>query len=135
MFGPYLLWSLQFLVYPPFCFITLAIAVDLLASVFIQKPFGQEIWKRKYSLAILQFACFPATLLVAAFGAVSGPEPNNWGLRAVDALAFISLGVGIYWIGLMKGLRWYAISVVVLQVWLLAGANFVAGMALTGRWL
>jgi hypothetical protein len=135
MFVPYLWWSLEFLFYPPFLFVTLVIALGLLVSILIQKPFGQEIWKGRYPFAALQFVCFPATLLVAALGAVNGPEPNNWGLRATDAIAIISLGVGIYWIWLMKGLRRFAISVAILQLWMLAGANFIAGMALTGRWL
>jgi hypothetical protein len=34
----------------------------------------------------------------------------------------------------MKELRWYAVSVAVLQLWFLVGANIIAGMALTGRW-
>ena len=35
----------------------------------------------------------------------------------------------------MKGLRWFALSLALLQLWLLAAANFIAGMSLTGTWL
>lgn len=35
----------------------------------------------------------------------------------------------------MKGLRWFAVSFEMLQIWLLVAANFIAGMALTGTWL
>ena len=117
------------------CFITLAVFGNLVVSRLIQKPFGRDVWKRKYYIAIVQLVCYPATLLVAACGAVDGPEPNAWGFRATYALAIISFGVGIYWVWLMKGIRWFAVSVVILQLWLLAAANFIAGMALTGRWL
>jgi hypothetical protein len=48
------------------------------------------------------------------------------GLSSTYALALLSLGIGIYWVLLMKELRWYATSVVVLQLWLLAGANLLA---------
>jgi hypothetical protein len=136
MFMRYLWWSVEILFYlPPFCFVTPFIVVGVVVSIFIQKPFGREIWNRRYPIAILQFACYPATLLVAAIGAVNGPEPSQWGFRATYALALLSLGIGIYWVCLMRELRWYATSVVVLQLWLLAGANLIAGMALTGRWL
>ena len=136
MFVPYLIWSLELLVrLPPFCFISLGVAGNLVASIVIQKPFSREIWRGRYRIAVLQFVCYLATLLVAAFGEVSGPEPNEWGFRANYALALISIGLGIYWIWLIKDWRWFAISLAVLQLWLLYGANLIAGMALTGRWL
>jgi Na+-translocating ferredoxin:NAD+ oxidoreductase RnfD subunit len=36
---------------------------------------------------------------------------------------------------LTKGSRWFVTSLMLLQLWLLACAKEVAGMALTGRWL
>src|SRR4029077_14037063 len=99
MFVPYLWWSIEILFYlPPFCFITPVMIAGLAASTFIQKPFGREIWKRRYRIAILQFVCYPATLLVAATGAGNGPEPTQWCFRATYALAPLSLGIGIYWV-------------------------------------
>jgi hypothetical protein len=62
------------------------------------EPFGREIWKRRYRIAILQFVCYPATLVVAATGAGNGSEPTQWGFRATYALALLSLGIGIYWV-------------------------------------
>jgi hypothetical protein len=35
----------------------------------------------------------------------------------------------------MKGLRWFALSLAILQLWLLAAASFIAAMSLTGTWL
>jgi len=86
------------------------------------------------------FLCFPATIAIAAAGYVSvnhisNAEPNRWGLRACDLLAFISLGAGAYWTYRLKGLRWFAVSVTLFQLWLLVCANLIAGMALTGDWI
>ncbi len=134
-FCRHLLWSLEILYYPPFVLATLVIIGSIVASVLIQRPFAKEVWKQRYSVVFVQFLCFPAVIAVAATGRVDGPEPNDWGLRAADLLSLISLGLGIYWIWIMKGLPWYATSVTLLQLWLLAAANFIAGMALTGRWL
>lgn len=139
-FWRYLTWSLEFLYTPPFCFVTLGILASLSASTFYQRRSAKEIWKRNCSLPIVQFLCFPATIAVAAAGYVDWQPPNyhgpnNWGLRAEDLLALISLTLGIFWVWKMKGLRWLATSLALLQLWFLAGANFIAGMALTGQWL
>jgi hypothetical protein len=139
-FWHYTLWSLEFLYYPPYCYGTLAIVVSLVTSVAVQHPFRKEVWKRTFSLVIVQSLCFPATIAVAAIGYVDWqvpnfPGPNNWGLRAADLLGLLSLGLGVYWVWKMKGLRWYAVSLTLLQLWFLVAANFIAGMALTGRWL
>jgi hypothetical protein len=83
MFVPYLWWSIEILFYlPPFRFITPVMIAGVAASTFIQKPFGREIWKRRYRIAILQFVCYPATLLVAATGAGNGAGANPMGLSS-----------------------------------------------------
>src|SRR5262249_12540024 len=139
-FWRYLIGSLEFLFAPPFYFVTVGILASFLASAFIQRHKAKEIWRRNYSLLILQFLCLPATIAVAAAGYVDWRPPNyhgpnNWGLRGEDLLALISLTLGVCWVWKMRGLRWLAISVTLLKLWLLAGANFIAGMALTGQWL
>jgi hypothetical protein len=139
-FSRYLYWSVEFLYTPPFCYVTLAIFASLVISVLVQRPHMNPIWKKYYSIPIVQFLCFPAAIAVAAVGYVDWQPPNyhgpnTWGLRTEDLLGVISLCLGIYWIWKMKGLRWLAISVTLLQLWILAGANFIAGMALTGQWL
>ncbi|HTZ74914.1 MAG TPA: hypothetical protein VMB47_13410 [Candidatus Aquilonibacter sp.] len=96
--------------------------------------------KRTYPIAIVQFFAFPVTLAVAVVGAVDWqqphfPGPNHRALLTEDALLLFSLALGSYWTWKMKGVRWFAISLVLLQLWLLAAANFIAGMSLTGTWL
>jgi hypothetical protein len=133
----YLRWSLEFLYAPPFAYVTLVISLSFIASVVRQRPFHATNWKQNYSLVMLQFLFFPSTLIVASIGAVPLPRlsPNYWGLRALDVFAIGSLVVGAYWTWRMKGLRWFAVSLTLLQLWVLAGAQFIGGMALSGDWL
>ncbi|MGD1210851.1 MAG: hypothetical protein ABR973_05775 [Candidatus Acidiferrales bacterium] len=136
----YLRWSLGFLYAPPFVYVTLLLAINFAAAVISQRPLRNPIWKRTYPFTIAQFLFFPATLAVAVIGRVDWqqphfPGPNYWGLRAEDVFAVSSVIVGSYWIWKMKGLRWFASSLALLQLWLLAAANFIAAMSLTGTWL
>jgi hypothetical protein len=43
--------------------------------------------------------------------------------------------MGAFWIYKMKGLRWFAASLVVLLQVILTGAGFIAGMSVSGEWL
>jgi hypothetical protein len=136
----YLVWSLEFLYMPPFAYGTLLLVLIFIASVIRQRPLSKPTWQQTYFIVVLQFLFFPATLVVAVLGRVDWqqphfPGPNKWGLRAEDAFALGSLIVSIYWVWRMKGLRWFAVSLAMLQLWLLAAANFVAAMSLTGTWL
>jgi hypothetical protein len=83
---------------------------------------------------------FPASLAVAVCGRVEWtqqpfPGPNYRGLRAEDLFEVGSLILTVYRVSRMKGLRWLALSLAMLQLWLLAAAGFIAGMSLTGTWL
>lgn len=136
----YFRWSLEFLYTPPFVYGSLLLGLSFIASVIFQRPFSKPIWKRTYSIVVMQFLFFPATLAVAVLGRVDWqqphfPGPNKWGLRAGDVFALSSLIVSGYCVWKMKGLRWFALSLAMLQLWLLAAANFIAGMSLTGTWL
>jgi hypothetical protein len=139
-FWLYLRWSFEFLYEPPFAYGTLLLVLNAVASGVCQKPFGKPIWKQIYSIIIVQFLFFPTTLAVAALGYVDWtenpfPEPNYWGLRVEDAFAIGSFVLGIYWVWRMKGLRWFAASCAIFQLWLLSAAQFIAAMALKGKWL
>jgi hypothetical protein len=133
------LWSFDFLIYPPFCFVSIFLAINLAGSIVRQMPFRHDKWIRMMRLPLIIFLCFPATIAIAVVGYVDPPspfaKPNTWGLQACNLLALIALVAGIYWTYRLKGLRWLAISVTLIQMWFLACANFIAGMALTGKWL
>jgi hypothetical protein len=139
-FWTYVRWSLEFLYRPPFIYGTFLLGLNFAASVTRQRPFRTPIWKQTYSVIIVQFLFFPAALAVAVIGRVDWQQPhssgpNHWALQAENAFAIGSLIVSGYWAWRMKGLRWFAVSLALLQLWLLAAANFIAGMSLTGDWL
>lgn len=139
-FWTYLRWSLEFLYRPPFVYGTLLIGLNFIASVIRQRPFLKPIWKQTYFIVVLQFLFFPATLALVVLGEVDWqqphfPGPNYWGLRAEDLFDLCSLTLGGYWVWRMKELRWFALSLVMLQIWLLVAAGLIAGMSLTGTWL
>ena len=135
-FWTYFRWSLAFVYKPPFLYATLLFVGSLAASAVFQRPFATERWRRSYWVVVVQFFFFVATLAIGAAGPVNHLQPaNRWGRWAVDAVSWISLCLGSYWVWKMKGSRWFATSVTLLQLWILFAASFVAGMALTGDWL
>ena len=114
-FWGFLGWSLEFLFVPPLAYGTLLLGLSFIASVIRQRPFSKPIWKKTYSIAVLQFLFFTATLAVAVLGRVDWqqfhfPGPNKWGLRAEYVFAVGSLIVSGYWVWRMKGLRWFALQ-------------------------
>jgi len=89
-------------------------------------------------IVIAQTFIFALTVSIAVVGFVDQTNyrgPNERALHLETALAAASAVLSIYWVIRMKGYRWYATSLSLLQLLLLAGANLVAGMSLTGRWL
>jgi hypothetical protein len=140
-FWIYLTWSLDFLCLPGFRFATLALVFSLVASAIWQRPFFTVAWRRTFWMVIVQVGIFVLTIAIAVSraapvrGVVSQLQPNYWALRAVDLLEIGSLVVGVSWIVRMRGLRWFALSLVLLQFMFLYGAGFIAAMALTGDWL
>ncbi len=141
-FWTYLTWSVQFLLlrHPPFLALTVLLIASLIVAALCQSTFRSNAWKRSYWIAIAQLVCVPATIAVGAIGFVDiqqvpFPGPNRLGLRINDFLFIVSLGLGTYWTWKMRGQRWFAMSLTLLQLWFLFAAGFVAGMALAGTWL
>ena len=122
---------------PPFWIITVALGVATIITAFWQHAFSAKAWKKTYWIAILQFLCAPATLAVAVLGWVplpNGPAPNRIGLDVMNGLTFASLGLGAYWVLRMKSFRWFAVSLALLQLWVLYSVGLIAAFALTGTW-
>jgi hypothetical protein len=139
-FWAFFRWSLDFLFIPPLVYGTLLLGLNFVGSVFLQRPFSKPLWRTNYSIAVLQFWFFPATLAIAVLGRVDSqgvhlPGPNKLGLGAEYVIAIGSVIIGGYWVWMMKGLRWFALSLAMLQLWLLVVANLIAEMSLTGNWL
>jgi len=79
-------------------------------------------------------------ICIGALCPADGPSylrstPNSVANHVCDFLGWLSLALAAFWVYRMKGFRWFAVSVVTLLEMILAGAFFVAGMAITGDWL
>jgi len=61
--------------------------------------------------------------------------PRSIANDVCDFLGWLSLALAAFWVYRMKGLRWFAVSVVTVLEMILVGAFFVAGMAISGDWL
>lgn len=136
----YTLWSLEFLMVWPMLAITSAIVANFGFAMWRAGSNLQSLWKKEYRLVWLGFLFMPATLIVGIICAVdparvTHPIQNSPGLRTIQFFIAATAAYGIFWIYRMKGLRWLAFAIVCVQLWVLMGAQFVAGMALTGDWL
>src|ERR1700682_2420571 len=138
-FVRYVIWSLEFLLVPPFCFATIGIVVSLVAAIKKQKPFSSsEVRRDTLRIVAAQALIFIVTVSIAVVGYVDWTNyhgPNERALNLEKALGAASIVLSIYWVIRIKGYRWYATSLSLLQLLVLAGANFVSGMSLTGTWL
>jgi hypothetical protein len=132
--------SLEFLYVWPLWLITLALVGNLVAALVHRWPFHHERWKNEYWLAFLGLLFIPTTIAVGVVGwidpaMVPRPEPSATLIWTNNGLLLASVALGILWVYRMKGLRWFALALALIQLWILLAAGFTAGMALTGDWL
>jgi hypothetical protein len=135
-------WALEFLIYPPFLFITAGLIVGLVVATGAAFRSDRKLLQEKLpSLAVGGLSVFlfiPLLLWIAAEGAAeTGPfrHPNDTGLIIANALTLISLAVAAYVVFRCKGVRWVALFEILILQWLLMGAGLIAGMALSGDWI
>lgn len=131
--------SVEFLYVWPLLLVTLALTAYLAAAMTLKWPFRHDRWRREYWLIFLNLLFVPATIAIADVGSVNpNPmphHPNTLGIWVCNGIFAACALLGIFWVYRMKGLRWFALAVVLLQLWMLIGAGFIAGMSLTGDWL
>jgi len=63
------------------------------------------------------------------------PTPSAFFLWANNGLLVASVVLAVFWTYRMKGLRWFAFALALIQLWMMFWAGLVAGMAITGEWL
>ncbi|HKT88562.1 MAG TPA: hypothetical protein VJQ59_09015 [Candidatus Sulfotelmatobacter sp.] len=114
--------------------------IGLLVSIAWQNPFGRGLWKRYYSAVFAQFLFYPAIIAIGVLYRTGNPFQRlprlnpfvEWTLYVLFGLSLLS---GLFWVFRMRGLRWFALCLLVLQQILIFGALFVAEMSITGDWL
>jgi hypothetical protein len=135
-----LAWSWEFLYAQPVRFVTLVLGANLTLAVASKWPFRRDRWKKEYGFAFLSLLFIPITIAVADVGWVdpdpaSHPQPNELLVWANNGMLITAAVLAVFWIYRMKGLRWFALAIQLIQLWFLLGAGFIAGMALSGDWL
>ena len=138
----YFLWlceqAAEFIVFPPILICSAVSGIIIAALCVRQRPIKTGLWKGSYWFVFTQILFYPAVLAVATLGANPMPvthEANMLASACADILSWASLAFAGFWIWRMKGLRWLAVSLVMLQEALLFGPFLVAAMAISGRWL
>ena len=132
--------GLEFLYVWPMSLVTFALGANLVAALYHKWPFHPERWKKEYWLTFLSLLFIPVSSVIGIvgwvdLGMVPPPKPSAV-LMWIDNGCFVaSTMLGIFWIYRMKGLRWFALSIGLIQLWILMGVGFMTGMALTGHWL
>lgn len=134
-------WSLEFMMLPPFCFVLIAAAVSLTWAGLTQQPFRAGRWKPYHSLVLSHGLFFLAAMAVGVFGAnpVTNPGiphlPGSAAGHCLDAVIFGSIVSCVFWIWRMKGFRWFAASLLFLAEVITWGAFTVAGLSVSGSWM
>ena len=139
-FSRYLKWSLEFLFVWPLWLVTIALAANFGAALIRKWPFRHDRWSQTYWLIFVSLLFIPATIAIGVLGTIDPsmvprPKPSTLAVWMSNGLLAASLASGMYWVYRMKGLRWFALALTLLQLWILLGAGFITGMALSGDWL
>ena len=128
----------EFLLFPPVLIANVLLCVSIAFACARQQPFRSGLWRSSYWLVFTQLLFYPALIAVAVLSGVHFRpvhEPNRMALLYTDVLSWASVVLAVFWVWRMKGLRWLAFSLVMLEELLLFGAIATAGMAISGAWL
>lgn len=120
--------------------VTLILLANLCAAIIFSRPFRPNRWTGEYWLIFLSLLFVPITSAIGMAGWrgpgwLVRPKPNELLIWTNNGLDAISVALCFFWAYRMKGLRWFALSFSLIQLWMLLGAGLMTGMALTGDWL
>jgi hypothetical protein len=118
--------------------ITIPLLISFVLSLIVNSPFKGGQYRSKYLIVFI-----PALLSVAilALGAILRHDPTSRPLISKVAQYLIlfllatHIPIGGYIVYYMRGFRWFAVSVVLLQLWWSFLIGFVSLMSVTGDWL
>jgi len=135
-------WALEAVVMLPPLSVTLLLStISLVWALIKQRPFKVPRWRPIYWLVVTHAFFFIAAIAVAVLGAnpITNPTvphpPIPAAERCLAILTFGSLASCGFWVWRMKGLRWFAASLMLVAEVITYGALFIAGMAVSGDWL
>jgi hypothetical protein len=131
--------SLEGFMLPPI-FAILAISfVGLIVSA-IRQPL-ERFWKPYHWYVLTHLSFFAVAIVLGTLGAADGPgaiqpiHPNRAANLCLGILFWASFASCAFWIWRMKGIRWFAASLVGIMQSFVLGAFFIAGMSVAGDWI
>lgn len=118
---------------PP-ALITWCSVISLVWAFKRQRPVAGPAWRHYYWLALAESLFFPAFIWVSVAGAYDYEHSKqspvaHWSIP-IGCLAAVSLAV--FWIYQMKGLRWFAASLMGVQLGVVLGGLGVAVLTTSG---
>ena len=132
-------WSLQSLLYiTPLLILLIAACLSLVLAFWKQRPFQSPLWKSSHWFVLTQLLFFPIGISIRVL--YPAPSPSFYHASSVAGwvsglLGWLSLALAAFWVYRMKGVRWFAFSLVAILQIILMGAFFISGMAVSGDWL
>ena len=135
-------WALEAVVLlPPLLALFCLSTGNLIWAGIRQRPFRTGLWRPNYWLVVTHSLFFIAAIGVAVLGAnpITNPTVPHAPVSAAEhCLDIVTIGSLVscgFWIWQMKGLRWFAVSLMLVAEVITYGALFIAGMAVSGDWL
>jgi hypothetical protein len=124
-------------------YIAPVLTINLLAAAAFSRWFSRGNWQPRFRWVLSQVLFFPAFILAGVFGQYVHPRYDAGTQSFWVAVAYVTvLGMllaallfGTYWVVKLKGHRWFAISLLLFNLWLLWNAGFIAGMAIAADWI
>jgi hypothetical protein len=126
---------------PPLALLFTLSSVSLLWAAWRQRIFLAQRWKPQYWCVLLHALFFFALITVGVLceaplaGSRSSIRAGGLGNLWLNILIYSSFASCAFWVWRMRGLRWFAVSLVTLIEVPILGAAFIAGMSVTGDWL
>jgi len=131
-------WSLQSLLYTSLLLLLIAACLSLVLAFWKQRPSSCPLWKSSHWFVLTQLLFFPMVISIGVL--YPAPSPSSYHASSTAGwvsglLGWLSLALAAFWVYRMKGVRWFAFSLVAILQIILMGAFFISGMAVSGDWL
>jgi FlaA1/EpsC-like NDP-sugar epimerase len=117
--------------------ITTALFAAVAVAVVFNFPFRRSRFQRRHMLV---FAPLIVTILILVWGSIMRHDDYQtlaptWPYYTLNSLLAAQMLIGIGSVWAMKGYRWFALAVVLLEAWFGWWCTFIAAMSVTGDWL
>jgi hypothetical protein len=139
-FSLFFLWGMEAWTLPPFFILGLLSLASVVVAWFVRRAQIRADWRSSYWLVFTQLLFYPLAIVVGVAFRVDtngprSPHPDPLGEHLLSAIVVASLVTAALWVYRMKGIRWLAGSLVLLQEIVLFGAFLVTRMSVTGDWI